>query len=380
MYKLNIEIFLFSEPKHTEVTRGDKAMKRPTQVDVARLAGVSTATVSYVVNGLADGRVPISEETRLRVLEAIEQLGYEPDARAQALRLGNSQTVGLILPDIHNPHFWQTADGVEQELRAAGYHMLLSSADLDPDHGKDIFKELSRRRIDGLILMSAVIFQSEGAQQILTQLLKRRFPIAKIGEHEAIDCVVSNYEAATPEVMAHLLSLQHRRIGLIYGVRSPWDDLETDDLPVGSAGGLDRLLPYRECLQAAGLPVDPELVVTCGATIEDGYQAALQLLRLPMRPTALLAINDLLAIGALRAASDLGLRVPADVSLVGYDDIPLTSYLTPRLTTSSKDMIKVGREVVKLLLARIQDPDRPHQRVEVHARFIVRESTGPAPF
>jgi LacI family transcriptional regulator len=355
-------------------------MKRPTQVDVARLAGVSRATVSYVVNGLADGQVPISEETRRRVLAAIEELGYEPDARAQALRSGSTQTVGLILPDIHNPHFWQTADGVEQELRAAGYHLLLSSADLNPDYGEEIFKELSRRRTDGLILMSALIFQSEGAQKILTRLLKRRFPIVKIGEHPTIDCVVSNYQAATREAMAYLLSLQHRRIGLIYGVRPPWDSLGTADLPVDSAGGLDRLLPYQDCLRAADLPVAPELIITCGTTIEDGYQAALQLLKLPMRPTALLAINDLLAIGALRAASDLGLRVPADLSVVGYDDIPLASYLAPRLTTSSKDMIKVGRGAVKLLLARIQDPDLPHQRVNIEARFIIRESTGPAPF
>jgi LacI family transcriptional regulator len=354
-------------------------MKRPTQVDVARLAGVSTATVSYVVNGLADGRVPISEETCQRVWEAIEELGYEPDARAQALRSGSTQTVGLILPDIHNPHFWQVADGVEQELRMAGYHLLLSSADLNPDHGKDIFKEMSRRRTDGLILMSAFILESEGAQKILNRILKRRFPIVKIGEHPTIDCVVSNYEAATREAMAHLLSLQHRRIGLIYGVRPPWDNSDTTELSVDSPGGLDRLLPYQDCLRAADLPVDPELIVTCGTTIEDGYRAALQLLKLPMRPTALLAINDLLAIGALRAASDLGLRVPADLSLIGYDDIPLASYLTPRLTTSSKNMVKVGREVVKLLLVRIQDPDRPHQKVDIQARFIIRESTGPAP-
>ena len=152
------------------------------------------------------------------------------------------------------------------------------------------------------------------------------------------------------------------------------------DLPFDSAaGGLDRLLPYQECLQAAGLPIDPELIVTCGMGIEDGYQAALQLLKLRARPTALLVINDLLSIGALRAASDLGLRVPADVSLVGYDDIPLASYLAPRLTTSSKDMVRVGREAVKILLARIHDPDLPHQRVDIQARFIIRESTGPAP-
>ncbi len=353
-------------------------MKRPTQVDVARLAGVSTATVSYVINGLADGRVPISEETRQRVLKAIEELGYEPDARAQALRSGSTQTIGLILPDIHNPHFWQTADGVEQELRAAGYHLLLSSADLDPDHGQEIFKEMSRRT-DGMILMSAFIFQSEEAQRLLDQLLKRRFPIVKIGEHPTIDCVVSNYEVASREAMAYLLTLRHRRIGLIYGVRPPWEDPEKDDLQVNAAGGLDRLLPYQEYLQAAGLPIDPALIVTCGTGIEDGYRAAQHLLQLPGRPTALLAINDLLAIGALRAANDLGLHVPADLSVVGYDDIPLASYLTPRLTTSSKDMVRVGREAVKLLLNRLRDPEQPQQKIEVQARFIIRESTGPAP-
>jgi LacI family transcriptional regulator len=354
-------------------------MKRPTQTDVARLAGVSAATVSYVLNGLANDRVPISEETRKRVFAAIEELDYEPDARAQALRSGQTKTIGLIVPDIRNPHFWQTADGVEQELRAAGYHLLLSSADLSPEYREDIFKELSRRRIDGLILMSTLIFQSEGAQKTLTQLLKRRFPIARIGDHPTIDCVVSNYQAATLEAMAYLLSLQHQRIGLIYGVRPPWDSLGTADLPVDAAGGLDRLLPYQDCLRSAGLPVDPERVITCGTTIEDGYQAALQLLRRSARPTALLVINDLLAIGALRAASDMGLRVPADLSLVGYDDIPLASYLTPRLTTSSKDMVRVGREAVKMLLGRIRDPDQPYQRVAVQARFIIRESTGPAP-
>ncbi len=354
-------------------------MKRPTQVDVARLAGVSRATVSYIVNKLSDSQVPISEETRKRVLQAIEELGYEPDASAQALRSGSTRTIGLILPDIRNPHFWQTADGVEQELRASGYHLLLSSADLNPEYGEDVFKELSRRRIDGLILMGASLFQSEGAQKTLTQLLKRHFPITKIGEHPTIDCVASNYQAATSEAMTYLLSLHHQRIGLIYGVRPPWDSLGTTGLPASTSEGMDRLIPYQECLLAAGLPVDPALIITCGATIEDGYQAALQLLNRPVRPTALLVINDVLAIGAIRAASDLGLRVPADLSVVGYDDIPMASYLTPRLTTSSKDMVRVGREAAKLLLARIREPDRPRQRIMLPALLILRESTGPAP-
>ena len=167
--------------------------------------------------------------------------------------------------------------------------------------------------------------------------------------------------------MTHLLSLQHRRIGFIFGIAVP-------DL------GTDRLFAYRESLQTAGLPVDPNLIVECGPTLEDSYHATRQLLELPSRPTALLAINDFLAIGALRAIRDLNLNVPQDVSLVGYDDIPLAKYLVPRLSTASKDGEKMGREAVRLLLARLQDPDRPRQRIRLPARLILRESTGPPPF
>jgi len=125
--------------------------------------------------------------------------------------------------------------------------------------------------------------------------------------------------------------------------------------------------------------VKEDLIINCGPTIEDGYQAAVQLLQLPEPPTAIIAINDLLAIGALRAAADLGLHIPADLSLVSYDDIPEAKYLIPRLTTVSKDAARLGREAVRLVLERIQDPSRPRQRIDVPAQFIIRESTGPAP-
>jgi LacI family transcriptional regulator len=127
------------------------------------------------------------------------------------------------------------------------------------------------------------------------------------------------------------------------------------------------------------LPVDPEMIVNCGPTIADGYQAALQLLKLPARPTALIAINDLLAIGALRAAGDLSLHVPTDVSLVSYDDITLAQYQVPRLTTVSKDVAGAAQASVQMLLARIQDPSRPYQRINMPTRLIIRESTGSAP-
>ena len=353
-------------------------MNRPTQSDVARLAGVSRATVSYVLNGQSDGRVPISEETHQRVKRAIEELGYEPDAQAQALRLGHTKAIGLIIPDMRNPHYWETADGAEQEARDAGYHFLMSSADLSPEYGKDIFKDLSGRRIDGLVLMGP-FFQSEEIRKTLNQLLKRRLPIVKIGQHPSLDSVVSTYDEPTKEMMSHLLSLRHRRIGLIYGVLPSPDSLLAFDQLTEHEGGDDRLLPYQDSLRAAGLPVDPDLIVNCGTTIEDGYQAALQLLKLPARPTAVIAINDLLAIGTLRAAQDLHLHIPADLSLASYDDIAMANYLVPRLTTVAKDAKRMGREAIKLLLARIQEPNRPYQRINMPARLIIRESTGPAP-
>jgi LacI family transcriptional regulator len=346
-------------------------MKRPTQVDVARLAGVSTATVSYVINGLTNGRVAISEETRQRVLDAVAELDYTPDARARALRSGDTKTIGLVMPDVHNPHFWETVDGVAQEARASGYNILLSDTAPDNQYAGDIFKDLSHRRIDGLILISTFIDQSEEVQNILTQLVKRRLPLVELSDRHNVnpnvDRVVSDYRGATMEVMAHLLSLQHRRIGFIYGVAKP-------EL------GEDRLQPYQESLQAAGLPVDQDLIVRCGTTIEDGYQAARQLLEQPSRPTALLAINDLLAIGALRAAEDLSLNVPDDLSIAGYDDIPMAKYLKPRLTTASKDAARIGREAARLLLARLNDPDRPCQEISVPSRLIKRESIAAAPF
>lgn len=347
-------------------------MKRPTQADVAKLAGVSRATVSYVLNDQTKGRVPISEETRQRVLEAIAELDYVPDARAQALRSGSTNTIGLIIPDIQNPHFWEVANGVEQEANAAGYHLLLSSIPPENKHAEDIFKQLSHRRIDGLIMIPSFIYHSEEAQKTLAYLIKRGVPIvgmmADLGNIDFnIDRVIADYRDATLEVMNHLLSLQHRRIGLIYGIAV-------------SELGRDRLFAYQESLQAAGLPVDPELIAECGPTIEDSYQAARKLLELPSRPTALLALNDTLAVGALRAIKDLNMDVPQDVSLFGYDDIPLAKYLVPRLSTASKDGIKTGREAVRLLLARLQDPNRPPQKVRLPARLILRESIGPAPF
>ena len=342
-------------------------MKRPTQVDVARLAGVSRSTVSYVINGQTNGRVNISPETQQRVRDAVVELGYVPDAQAQALRSGNTRTIGVMIPpDFQNPHFWQYVDGIAQVAEESGYRLLISSTSLDAKHEEENLKDLASRRIDGLILQG-FLDPTKTTIQTFKQLIKRKLPIVLTGDMNAnVDTIWTDYRAATDEVMAYLLSLQHRKIGFVYGVANP-------------ALGDDRLIPYKENLLKAGLPVDESLIAQCGPTIEDGYQAAYQLLSQSPRVTAVLAINDLLAIGVLRAASDLGIDVPTQLSVIGYDDIPMARYLKPRLTTVSKDPVTAGKEAMRLLLARIQEPDRPVQKLPMPIRFLIRETTGPAP-
>jgi LacI family transcriptional regulator len=335
-------------------------MNRPTQNDVAKLAGVSRATVSYVLNRAANDRVPISDETRQRVLDAIEEIGYEPDARAQALRSGNTKTIALIIPDLRNPHFSEYAIGIEQAARASGYHVLLSSTALNDEYAVDIFKDLAGRRIDGLILASSLIVESAEGQTTLARMRERGLPIVELSENYA------DYRDATREVMSYLLSLGHRRIGFINGVG-------------GHELGQDRLEQYKASLKDAHVPIDTELIAECGPTIEDGYQASSKLLRLRARPTAILAINDLLAIGALRGAADLGLQVPKDVSLVGFDDILIGNYLVPRLTTVTKYTHELGSQAFEVLLARMQNPDLPRELIHNPSKLIIRESTGPAP-
>jgi len=335
-------------------------MKRPTQKDVAIRAGVSRSTVSFVLNDRTELKVPISEETRQRVLNAMTELGYEPDARAQSLRRGHTKTVGVIFPTIRNPFFWQILSGITSELEAASYSVYLS---LQPERANDALRELLQQRVDGFILLVAVKHLSSPLMDYLRQ--SGRPAVEITGTKAEFDHVDHSYARGTRALMAHLLQLGHQRIGFIYGV--------TQD-----AQGLDRLLTYRQMLQEAGLSGCEAFEMHCGDTLEEAYRAAYELLKRPHRPTALLVINDMLATAVMRAAGDLGLAIPGDLSVAGFDDIPFSSYTLPRLTTVSGDAEESGREAVRLLLRRFSEPDLPQQVIATEMRLIVRESTGPA--
>lgn len=334
-------------------------MKRPTQKDVALRAGVSRSTVSYVLNDQTDLKVPISAETRQRVLDAIDELGYEPDARAQSLRSGSTNIVGIIIPVIQNPFFWQILSGISESLQEAGYSLHLTHHPLNTHQEANTINQLKRQPVDGFILLAAAKYL---LPRLTDYLRKSGRPVVEITSAKAeFDHVIHSYAEGTRELLAYLLELGHQRIGFIYGI--------TIDVQ-----GFDRLLIYREVLEGAGLqPYEAH----CGEALDAAYEAAYAMLSKPDRPTALLVINDMLAMAVMRAAIDLGLSIPGNLSVAGFDDIPFSNFTVPRLTTVSGVAEESGREAVRLLLNRFAEPDLPRQVTPPKVQLIVRESTGP---
>jgi LacI family transcriptional regulator len=338
-----------------------KTEKRPTMKDVARLAGVSYQTVSCVINNIP----VISEETRQRVLDAIQQLNYTPDASARSLRSGRSRIIGLMLPDAQNPHFWHIVRGAEDEAVAAGYSLLLATTSMERQRERNAFDALMRERLDAII---PLFTYPEDFTSDLRTLLQRRFPVATmmsgVPAGLGLDRVHSHFEHAAHELMEHLLALGHRQIALIRGVGR-------------SEFGQDRVTIYLAALAGAGISFEAERLVTCGHTLEDGFRAAEQLLDLEPRPTAIIGINDLIAFAALQAVQRRGLRVPDDVSVAGFDDITMSAFLSPPLTTGRVDSVEIGRSLVRLVLDRLADPDLEARELDVATHLVVRGSTGP---
>ncbi len=291
-------------------------------------------------------------------MDAIAELGYEPDARAQSLRSGNTNIIGVIIPVIQNPFFWQILSGISDGLQEAGYSLHLTHHPLDLQQEANTIRELTRQPVDGFILMAAAKYLLPRLTDYLRQAGR---PVVEITAAKAeFDHVVHTYSGGTRALMEHLLELGHQRIGFIYGISR-------------EVQGFDRLLIYRQILEEAGLHT---YEAHCSESLEDAYRVAYELLSGSERPTALLVINDMLAIAVMRAANDLGLTIPGDLSVAGFDDIPFSSYLSPRLTTVSGKAEESGREAVRLLLNRLAQPDLPQQVTTTQVQLIIRESTG----
>ena len=329
--------------------------------DVAERAGVSVATVSHVINQTR----PVSDELRRRVLVAMEELGYHPNALARSLRQKRTSTLGLIVPDTNNPYFAEVARGVEQVAFERDFTVILCHSDYNPERELQYVDVLYAKRAAGVIWIPATE-NCEAAERLTGYgvplvVLDRRTP-----EVQCPSVLADNFRggyAATE----HLITLGHRRIGCIAR-------------PVGLSHSQDRILGYQSALRDHGLPLDEALIAKGGFRLENGRQAAFYLFDLNPPPTALFAYNDIMAIGALRAAHERGLRVPQDFSIVGFDDIPQAAFTCPALTTVSQPKLDMGRRGAELLFDLIEGKRPPTETdAPLEVRLVVRESTGPAP-
>lgn len=322
--------------------------------DVAARAGISYTTVSHVVNGTR----PVSDPVRDKVEAAIAELGYVPSGVARSLRARATGTLGLLVPNASNPYFAELARGIEDHAERNGYSVILCNSDDDIDKQLRYLRVLVERRIDGLIV--ATVASDKAFAEALAGLRVPLMLVDRSLDGVTADRVQVDHERGGFLATQHLLELGHRRIACIGGPAS------TQVVQLRAAG-------YRRAL--AGAKVEALPVVDCAFTSPAGYAAAQALLADHEPPTAIFAGNDMIALGVLRAAAERGVRVPEQLSVVGFDDIEVSRYLYPALTTVGQSIGQLGETAAARLLARIRTPDLSAEQQLVEPTLVLREST-----
>ncbi len=330
--------------------------------EVARRARVSTATVSRTVNNPQ----VVDPKTAERVWKAIEELRYYPNSQARSLVSGRSRILGLIVSDITNPFFPELIKGFEDMAILNGYEILVSSTNYDSARMALCVRRMLERKVEGVAIMT-----SEMDKHLTDQLARRNVPMVflDVGTPGAgISNIKVDYVMGVNEAMEHLLSLGHRRIGFISG-------------PLTLKSARIRRSAFLRSLGAHGIDKDSRLVEAGDHTVDGGLAAMTRMLGSKCAPTALLASNDLTAIGVMRAVRRAGLAVPRDMSIVGFDDIRLAEFTEPPLTTVRLSRGELAESALRALLRDIDGQAEPHRRVDhvVATHLVIRETTGPAP-
>lgn len=327
----------------------------PTIREVALRAGVSPTTVSHVINNTRF----VSPEARQRVLEVMEVLNYRPNVLARSLRRGETRTLGLILPDSANPFFAEIARAIEDTAFRAGYNVIFGNSENELEKEQVYVDVLVNKQVDGIIFVA-----SGDHSPSLEDLVRNGLPVVvvdrKLTDME-MDTVLTDNLQGGLTVVQHLLELGHRRIACITG-------------PSHLTPSADRVIGYRQALETCGIAIDETIILRGDFHPRSGYQAAAEIIR-QQRTTAIFLCNDMMAIGALRALAEANLRVPEDISLVGFDDIELASYLTPPLTTIRQDKTALAEAALQLLLQRIAEPGLPARTRVLPTALVVRQST-----
>jgi len=327
--------------------------------DVAREAGVSTATVSHVINKTRY----VSEGTRNRVLRAIERCNYYPNAAARSLASGRSNILGLIISDISNPFFPELVKSIEMAAFERGYDVILSNTNYDARRTSHYVRRIIERKIAGVALMT-----SELDLSLIGELASKHVSVVFLdlgSAGERMSNLVVDYEMGIEEAVEYLVSEGHARIAYVGG-------------PARLRSAARRLEAFRDSV-ARHLPrARPPAIYEGDFKLEGGRRAAREILESKPRPTAVLAANDMMALGVMRECQAAGLRIPRDMSLVGFDDIAFAALTDPPLTTISLPRTELGRKAVEALMMTIEQPG--HQGIEIHipTHLITRGSTGAA--
>lgn len=334
------------------------APERVTIGQVARLAGVSSTTVSHVLSG----KRPVGAATQARVLDAVRELGYRPNSVARSLRTRRSQMIAVIVPDITNPFFGVVTRGLADTLDEAGYRSYVCNTDGSADRERDFIDDALDRGVDGIVMASVHLEPADVAA-----IGYAHKPLVLLGDsaaHPGVDQVTVDDGAGARLATEHLIARGARRVAMITG-------------PAGTSP--DRITGYADALAAAGRPFDPGLIREGGWLRDGGRAAMVELMATHPRPDAVFCANDLMAIGAMDAARELGLTIPDDVALAGFDDIEAAALLTPPLTTVINPAYEIGEAAGRLVLDRMVGgkravPEGASRRVVLPCRIAERAS------
>ncbi|MFI6394483.1 LacI family DNA-binding transcriptional regulator [Nonomuraea sp. NPDC050547] len=333
----------------------------PTLRDIAEAVGVHTTTVSRALNPRTQNQV--GADTVRRVRKAAKDLGYQPNPIALSLRTSRSRTVGLVIPDITNPLFPPIVRGIESALEAGGYSGWIVNTDNDPQRERKLIESLRSRQVEGLIVATARL-----EHPLLSELHAAGVPLVLVNRRvEGIDvpCVTADDAAGVSAAVAHLAGLGHTRIAHLAG-------------PQTTSTGTARAKAFRHAVRDLGLSDEPGLVVECAQWGEEaGASAARSLLDARTDVTAVVAGNDLIALGCYDVFGERGIDCPGDISVVGFNDMPFLDKLRPPLTTVHVPHHDVGVEAARMLLEGIEDPERPARSLLLPVSLVVRGSTAP---
>jgi len=329
--------------------------------DVAKRAGVSTMTVSRVINNSGY----ISQETQERVMKAVTELGFVPNALARSLRFKQTKTIALVLTDITNPFFTTLARGVEDAASKNGFTVMFSNTDESVAEEAEHINTLLQKQVDGVLLVPA-----GSSSETITFIQERGTPLVVLDRRVPgvlVDTVRCDSLPGAYEVTRHLIELGHRRIAMLSG-------------PLEISTSADRAAGYRRAMQEAGIAIDPQWLRYGMFTQRSGYELARDILPLTPRPTAVFAGNNFIAIGAYTALREAGLRIPQDISLVTFDDLPAPLVLEPFLTTVDQPAYEMGYQATQLLLAYLGgEPPAEPREILLPTRLIIRCSSGKPP-